>query len=1388
GVLVKEVGALYEAYSQGNESPLPELPLQYADYAVWQRGWLQGGVLEQQLSYWREQLGGAPVLELPVDRVRPAVQTYSGAAQSLQVSKEVLAELKALSRREGVTLFMTLLAAFQTLLSRVSGQEDIVVGTGIANRTRGEVEGLIGFFVNTLALRTDLTGDPTFRELLGRVREVTLGAYAHQDVPFEKLVEEVQLERGVGHMFQVMFAMSNTPMPELELAGVTLTAQERECETAKSDLILAATESKGELGFKLEYSTELFEAETITRLLQHLAMLLDDIGRDADQRLSALRLLTPAEEKQLLWEWNQTSAPYPRERSIHELFEAQVAATPEAVAVVAGETTLSYAELNRRANQLAHHLRSLGVSTEVPVGICVERSAELIVGLLGILKAGGIYVPLDVKYPEARLRLMLEDAGVHLVLTTAELAELFVTNETVRLIDVEETLTDYSQDNPEAAVGPDNLAYVMYTSGSTGRPKGVGITHRSVVRLVRDTDYVKLTSSDRVGQAANPAFDAATFEIWGSLLNGARLVIIRREVTISPEEFAWEIDNQGLTVLFLTTALFNQIARRIPEAFAALKYLLFGGEAVDPQWVREVLAKGAPQHLLHVYGPTENTTFSSWFPVVEVPASAVTVPIGRPIMNTQAYVLDRKLQPVPIGVIGDLYVGGDGLMRGYLNEPALTAESLIPHPHSSQAGERLYRTGDLVRLLSDGSIEFAGRADSQVKIRGFRIEPNEIAAVLREERGIEDTVVLVRRSPTGDQQLVAYCATNGATGNGADATLLRKQLQEKLPEYMVPSQFVLMDHLPLTPNGKVDRETLAALATAEPESESEFIPAKTPVEELLTHIFASILDVDSIGANDDFFQLGGHSLLATQVMSRVRETFKIQIPLTALFEYSTVASLAPHIEAAIQTSAGIATPIIARGPRQEPLPLSFGQQRLWFVDQLQSGTAAYNVPLAMRLTGPLNVSALEQSFTEIVHRHESLRTCFPERDGQPVQLVNPAEPFTIPFSDLTALPVSEREATAIEMAQVEMNQPFTLSTGPLLRVKLLRLSDSEHIVVVTMHHIISDGWSMNNLIEEMGALYAAYSNDLPSPLPPPAIQYGDFTLWQREWMQSDVLEKQIKYWSEKLSGLSTLELPIDRPRVEGQSLRGLTQKAAFSPELSQEVKRLSRESGTTQFMTMLAAFKGLLHRYSGQEDIVVGTTVANRNHPETEKLMGFFVNMLVLRTDLSGNPTFRELLQRVKEVTLGAYMHQDLPFDKLVEALRPERTLSSNSLFQVVFGVHHARELTLPELDVKLSAVNVDWQATQFDLIVRATETVEGLTLLMTYSSDLFEPQTITRLLKHYEAWLTAVVSDPDSRLLDIPLRLDGKAAAASETPSDMTLPFATDQFSFGLPVERTRS
>ncbi|MBX9258015.1 amino acid adenylation domain-containing protein, partial [Desmonostoc muscorum CCALA 125] len=750
GVFVQEFTSVYNAYSMGQPCLLPPLEIQYADFAIWQRDWLQGSVLQKQLSYWQQQLKDAPTfLPLPTDRPRPAVQTYHGAHQEFAVSAELTAKLAKLSQEQGVTLFMTLLAAFETLLYRYTGQTDILVGTPIANRDRTEIEGLIGFFVNTLVMRANLDGDPSFSELLPEIREMALGAYAHQDLPFEMLVEGLQLERNLSHtpLFQVMFVLQNAPMEQVELTGLTVSSLPIENATAKFDLTLAMENTATGLVAGWEYNTDLFDASTIERMTGHFVTMLEAIVANPKQRISQLPMLTQSEQRQLLIEWNNTQTDYPIDKCIHELFEEQCLSTPDAVAVVFENQQLTYGELNSRANQLAHYLQSLGVSSDVLVGICVERSIDMVVGLLGILKAGGAYVPLDPEYPTERLSFMLADTQVKVLLTQAKLADSLGQHQArVVCLDTDWLkINQANQDNLNSKVSSENLSYVIYTSGSTGTPKGVAVTHQAVNRLILNTNYIQLTPDDRIAQAANIAFDAATFEIWGALLSGAKLVIITKSVLLSPPEFAANIRSQKVSVLFLTTALFNQLASFAPEAFNCLRYLLFGGEAVDPKWVQEVLDKGAPQQLLHVYGPTENTTFSSWYLVEDLATTATTIPIGRPISNTQVYILDQKLQPVPVGVPGELHIGGVGLAKGYLNRSELTQEKFIPNPFdkSKVKGQKskLYKTGDLVRYLADGNIEYLGRIDNQVKIRGFRIELGEIEAALSQHQHVQASCV-----------------------------------------------------------------------------------------------------------------------------------------------------------------------------------------------------------------------------------------------------------------------------------------------------------------------------------------------------------------------------------------------------------------------------------------------------------------------------------------------------------------------------------------------------------------------------------------------------------------------------------------------------------------------
>ena len=916
GILIRELGTLYAAFAQNQPSPLLELPLQYADFAHWQREWLQGEVLQTQLAYWREQLNGISILHLPTDKPRSAIQSYQGATQFLELPKKLIDALEKLSQEEGVTLFMTLVAVFKTLLHRYTHQEDITLGSPIANRNRSEIEGIIGFFVNSLVLRTNLSGNPTFRELLGRVREVTLGAYSHQDLPFEKLVEELHPERNLSHhpLFQVVFGFQNAPMPALELPELVPSFMNIDLKKTRFDLELhlwkCSEDFRSLWGGNWEYSeglrgvivynTDLFEQATISRMLKHFQTLLSGIVANPEQRISNFPLLSEVELHQVLVEWNNTQTDYPQDKCIHQLFEEKVQQYPDLIAVNFAKEQLTYQELNTRSNKLAQHLQKIGVCSEVLVGICISQSIEMIVGLLGILKAGGAYVPLDPSYPQERLNFMLEDAQVSVLLTQENLLKHFAgfSNPVISIDKDWEIINQEKEDNLKSNLNSDNLAYVIYTSGSTGKPKGVAVPHKAVNRLVYNTNYIKLSPSDKIAQASNTSFDAATFEIWGALLNGAQLVGISKDVILSPHEFSLQLREKGINVLFLTTALFQQIARDVPQAFATLKYLLFGGETVDTRWIKKILKHAPPKYLIHVYGPTENTTFSSYYCVQYLLESATSIPIGRPITSTQIYILDTHLQLVPIGVTGELYMGGEGLAREYLNRTELTAEHFITHLFKDKPKTRLYKTGDLAHYLADGNIEFLGRTDNQVKIRGFRIELPEIEAVLSQHRAVREAVVIAGEDVPDDKYLVAYIVPSQEQIPTQDvqsfALLLREFLKEKLPEYMVPRVYMILESLPLTLNGKVDRRALPV-----PDmiglNNQDYVAPRSQVEDLLAQIWAKLLGKEQVGIHDNFFELGGHSLLATQLTSRIRDTFQIDLPVRNLFERPTVEQLAKYI-------------------------------------------------------------------------------------------------------------------------------------------------------------------------------------------------------------------------------------------------------------------------------------------------------------------------------------------------------------------------------------------------------------------------------------------------------------------------------------------------------------
>ncbi|MFY0567266.1 non-ribosomal peptide synthase/polyketide synthase [Archangium lansingense] len=1352
GVLIREVGALYSALASGQTPALPALPVQYADYAAWQRAWLQGPVLQAQLDYWRQQLSGAPaLLELPTDRPRPAVQSYRGAVLPLHLPAQLASRLNALARQHGATPFMVLLAAWQLLLSRYSGQQDVSVGSPIAGRTRAELEGLIGFFVNTLVLRSHLSPQLSFQELLAQVKTTTLGAYEHQDVPFEKLVEELRPERSLSYspLFQVMFVLQNTPTEPLQLPGVSLRPLELEGSAARFDLSLELAEHSGGFSGRLEYNTDLFDSGTVARMAEHFGLLLESIASEPQRPLATLPLLRTEERHTLLEAWNGSRREVEWEGCWHERIERRAALTPDNLAVLDDERALTFSELNRRANQLAWTLRARGVGPESRVGLCLERSVDMVVAILAILKAGGAYVPMDPTYPAERLSYMVQDSRARWVLTQQRLAGLFA-GQQVEVFCMDTAVPAHGQQpesNPPPLSAPQHLAYVIYTSGSTGRPKGVMVQHASVMNLraaLAATAYAGVDKPLRVSVNAPLAFDASVQQLI-QLADGHTLCVVPQAAREDASLLVAWLDRHAVEVLDCAPSHLRLLMEEGLGAHRPLRVLV-GGEAVD-EALWDQLSTHPHIDSFNVYGPTECTVDAT---VRAVRGAGKRPTLGGPLANVQTYVLDAYMNPAPVGVPGELYLGGDCLARGYLDRPELTAERFVPNPFSTAPGSRLYRTGDRARWLSHGELEYLGRIDHQVKLRGFRIELGEIESALRQHPEVRGTLVLVREDVPGLQRLVAYVVH--APGELPDVAALRVWLQKSLPEYMVPSAFVLLESMPLTSNGKVDRKALPAPEGAR--NGLAYVAPRTPLEERLAGIFAQVLRLERIGIHDDFFALGGHSLLATQLVSRVRRDLGTELPLRAIFEAHTVAALAERLQEgrdAGSTSTG--QPPLRPVPRDGALPLSFAQQRLWVVEQLTPGSAAYNNPAALRINGALDVRAMEQGLSTVVNRHEALRTTFREEGEVSVQIVHPPAAMELPLTDLSTLPEAEREATARRLAVEEAHRPFDLRRGPLFRAHLLRLAPEHHVLLVTMHHIVSDGWSVSVLVREVVAGYEAATRGQQVGLPPLPVQYADYAAWQREWMQGPVLDARLDYWREQLAGApAALELPTDRPRPAVQTYRGAFLPVRFPADLSRAVADLARRHGATPFMVLLATWQLLLSRYSGQQDVSVGSPIAGRTRPELEGLIGFFVNTLVFRSRLPPELTFRELLAQVKGAALGAAEHQDVPFEKLVEVLQPARNPSRSPFFQVTFTLQNTPPVRLELPGLSLRVLETELETVKFDLSLVLEESPEGLGGALNYNTDLFDASTAGRMMGHYRTLLEAIVAGEDRRLGELPL------------------------------------
>jgi len=1744
GVITRELTELYSAANNNREPNLAVLPIQYVDFSQWQHQRLSGSHLSELLRYWQSRLDGMPrVLNLPLDLPRPDQPTFHGRWLNFSLDAQLTGAIEQLGTRFNATPFMTLLAAFGLLLGRLAGTSDLAIGVPVANRTHPDLEPLAGFFVNTLIMRLQPSGNGNFSQYLREVQRTALGAFQHQDLPFERLVEELRPERELSRnpVIQVVFAFQQTEAMQqnMSLPGLETTPLELHELPVRFDIELHMWKERDCFHGAFIYGTDLFLPATMQAWLEHFTALLRAVVKQPDAPLSTISSYSDGD---LLARGRDRNGPPNALPSvpIHELFEQQVDAFPDRIAVDRAGESVTYAALDLHASRIARGLQNAGVGIENVVAVHMTRTTAMLATLLGIAKAGAVYFPLDPANPGERNQNMLADSGAALVVFEGVAPEFAG----AAIVDVQ-TLLNSPPTPAGPRLDPANAAYVNFTSGSGGRPKGIVITHRAVTRLVCNTNYIHLRPGDTIAHASNISFDAATFEIWGALLNGGRLVLVDRETLLRPAEYARLLRQERVNHIFLTTALFNRIVDDAPDAFAGIDNVLFGGEMSDPRRVAALIQSTPPKRLLHVYGPTEATTFSTAGPVSTAPQSGCLLSIGRPIANTSARVLDENLSHLPVGAHGQLYVGGLGLARGYHGKPAETAAVFLPDPWSEQPGARHYATGDRAAFRASGEIDILGRVDRQVKIRGFRIEPGEIEACLRDHPSVRDAAVGVRLDPDGNRQLYAvvtrsaqqsssktpdadeqvsrwagvfeehvyrdenpsadplfntagwrnsfddcpipldhmtawaddivahvlekpvhrvleigcgtgmllfriaphcdaydaldfserslsyvrsqigerqgrfdhvhlrrlaadelesyqdgafdtiilnsvaqyfpsleylrnvidqglaklrpggrfflgdlrnyalmptlhsalalfeappeascdsvrrsfariqanetelcispeffaalqqncehiaavsvrlqnspyanelsryrfhavltkgrrqasadpplyedlrefdlqdlatrlrpgaiirlrnalvagdiaaqdalehapagaavaevlttsastgvypheltllarsmglHCHTAPATdpacfdaaftsaplplpmpieqfhrmkaweeysnqplyaGMISDPTkAIHEFLKKRLPPYMIPAQIVIADSLPLGPTGKIDYRALESVAT-----ESQKFPVElereSPLEEVLCGLVADVLHLPAVTRNDNFFELGGHSLLATSLAARISKAAGTDIPLKLIFEMPTVAAVAEWLQKQLERNAGFDAPPIVPVARDGLLPASFAQRRLWFLEQMRITRTAYNMPLLLELRGRIDAQALQAALNAIVERHESLRTVFYAVDGEPYQRI--LSHASVPFHeiDLTGVETAERRARQEQVVEELLSAHFDLTRDVLIRVTLMKFGPSEYFLAGAFHHIASDGWSVEVFVREITALYNAFLAGTENPLEPLPIQYADFAAWQRAWLQGETLEGHLAAWKRVLADAQPLRLPADHERPPVETFRGAGHHFTIPAEIASPIRSITHKHGATLFMTLLAAFKALMQRYTGQESIVLGAPIANRNRGEVEGLIGFFVNSLVLCTNLGGDPTFLELLTRVRRVALEAYTHQDLPFEKLVEELQPQRYLNQNPLFQVAFAVQQNKAMK-PVFQLQgAEAIIVDLPRidVRFDFEIHLWEEGEAIRGYVVYNADLFDASTIERMSAHYVRLLEGVAANPDLRL-----------------------------------------
>ncbi len=1332
------------AHAYSDDLGIAEDVMQYADVAEWQQELLASDESKTARDYWRDycrKIDYSALDSVLTGFERKSAGEFAPAALVMQL------DLTSFGLHTNVTLPDFLLACWQVFLSRMTGKTDIVVGCQLDGRSYAELGGAMGAFSRYLPLVSSYSGDLKFKAYMERVQRDVAEFRNWQD-SFSWGNAGLPPGQEQGPVMAVAFDYTELPDPSTFGQLKVSTTSRRVC-GERFRLKLAACRRGGRLEIAFHFDSARFDRGTIERWSRHFLTLLFAAAKHPECEIGRLSLLDDANRRHILSDWNQTVAEYPRQHCIQDLFEARAARTPDAPAVRYQDDCLTFRQLNLQANQLGHFLRSKGVGANSLVGVCLDRSTSMMVAVLAILKAGGAYVPLSAEHPKPRLAQQLE--GVTALITEAKfecLMPLFGGN----LVLVDRHAQEWSQQplvNPAPVTNPESLAYVIYTSGSTGTPKGVAVCHRNLVNyttfIQRRLELEKNPDPLNFATVSTLGADLGNTCIYPSLVSGGCLHIIGYDVAADSQRLRDYTAKYPVDVLKIVPshlmALLNSGGGKevLPR-----KYLIMGGEAFTLSLLEKIASTGARCEVMNHYGPTETTVGSLTFRLKDYDwanSLAQTIPIGRPIANTRIYVLDGHGEPVPVGVAGELYIAGEGVSTGYIGQPERTAERFVSERFGPDAAARMYRTGDLVRYLPDGNVEFLGRVDDQVKIRGFRIELGEIESLLLRHSGVKQAIVLALADERGEKSLVAYVV------GGASADELRSYLRGQIPDYMVPTAIIEMPKMPLNANGKIDR-----LALPRPEdvkgAQKEATPPRTPSEEIISAIWAEVLKREGIGVEDNFFEIGGHSLLATQIASRLREHFRMVVPVRTIFEAPSIAELAKRLDTARREEQGILPPPIKAVPRSDDMPLSFAQERLWVLDQLEPNNPLYNIPRALRLRGVLRTEALGKAINEIVRRHESQRTTFTIKDGHPVQEIAASMTIPLEIKDLTSFPADVREAEARRIAVEEAMRPFSLGHGPLIRVILLRLVDDDHVLQLTMHHIISDAWSAGIFLQELGVLYEAFCAGSPSPLTELKVQYADYAAQERQWLKGEVLDKQLAFWREKLKGVPpVLELPLDRPRPASRTFDGAHETLHIPSDQLNLIKALARQEGATLFMTLIAGFQAMLSKYSGEEQIVVGTDLANRTMPETERMIGFFINLMAVRTDLSGNPTFRELLGRVREGLLESYAHQEVPFPKIVQEVQPERSTTHNPIVQALFVMQNIPQVKRELAGLQVDPFNVPVSTSKFDLAVFVVEKPEGLLGYWVYSTELFERETIQRMMLRFRNLLQSIVAQPDARL-----------------------------------------